>query len=80
MNLPFSELLNPDKTYLSKDQLIKKFKEAGIEDPLSDHIIISCQRGITACVVETALKELGNPNTRLYDGSYGEYSELKNKK
>ena len=49
-NLPFTALLNADKTFKSKEELIKIFESAGIEDPVTAQLVLSCQRGITACV------------------------------
>jgi FK506-binding protein 1 len=37
-------------------------------------VIISCQRGITACIVNAALEIAGYSKTSVYDGSYEEYS------
>lgn len=36
---------------------------------------MSCQRGITACIIDAAFKIAGNQHTSIYDGSYEEYSK-----
>ncbi len=36
---------------------------------------MTCQRGVTACIVDFAMKLIGNTNTSVYDGSYEEYSK-----
>lgn len=74
LNIPFTSVINEDKTFKTVDELKKVFIDAGIENPESQQIILSCQRGITACVLESALRIIGNPNVTLYDGSYEEYS------
>lgn len=71
-SLPFQELLDPDtKTYLPAEELQKVFEAKGV-DP-SQSIISSCGTGVTASVIETALRaaEYGEPGLRrVYDGSW----------
>lgn len=71
-NVPFQELLNPDtKTLKSKEELRKLFQEKGL-DP-DKPVITSCGTGVTAAIVEAALKtsDFGQPHDRrLYDGSW----------
>lgn len=78
-NLAFTHLLNADKTFKSPEELKTIFKGAGIPNPESDQLIVSCQRGITACIVDAALRIVGNKNTSIYDGSYEEFSFLQKK-
>ena len=74
LSLPFSEVLNADKTFKSNEELKKLFKEQGsLSDPTKDQVILSCQRGIAACVLDVALRQIGNQQTSVYDGSYEEY-------
>lgn len=73
-NIPFTSVLNGDKTYKSPEELRKVFSAAGIENPDSANLITTCQRGITACQFDIALRLLGKDNTPTYDGSYEEYS------
>jgi 3-mercaptopyruvate sulfurtransferase SseA len=42
INLPFADILNPDKTFISKDELKKKFKDLGIEDPSKSPVVLTC--------------------------------------
>jgi len=58
--MPFTEVLTPEKTFKSKDQLIEEFKKVGLQDPVKDRVILTCQRGITACILEAALDHIGN--------------------
>ena len=72
--LSFSDVLNPDKTFKKVEELKKLFQEqGGLADPVKDEVIVYCQRAIVACVLEVALKEIGNKNSSVYDGSYEEY-------
>ena len=75
LSLPFPSILEGEfKTLKSREDLIEIFKsQGGIVDPENEKVILSCQRGVTACVLELALASLGNPNTSVYDGSYGEW-------
>lgn len=73
VNLPFTAVLNDDKTFKSPEELQSLFKTMNISN--SQEVIVSCQRGITACIVDAALKIAGNTHTSVYDGSYEEYSK-----
>jgi len=74
-SVPFNTLMDKDYNFLPADQLLKIFQAAGVADPEKDEVYFSCQRGITACIVEFALRTLGNENTRLYDGSLEEWAK-----
>jgi thiosulfate/3-mercaptopyruvate sulfurtransferase len=71
-NIPFQELLDPDtKALLPKDELRKIFESKHI-DPTKP-IITSCGTGVTAAIIEAALKvaDFGkSDDRRLYDGSW----------
>lgn len=71
-SLPFTELLDPEtKTLLPKEELIKVFEAKNIDS--KKPIITSCGTGVTAAIIEAALKEadFGTENDRrLYDGSW----------
>jgi 3-mercaptopyruvate sulfurtransferase SseA len=41
-NIPFSDVLNSDKTFKKKDELIELFKKKGLADPTKDKIVVSC--------------------------------------
>jgi len=44
-------------------------------DPLAN-TINSCGSGVTACIIDFALRLLGNTSTRVYDGSWAEYGRV----
>lgn len=72
VNVPFQELLDPEmKTLLSAEELKKVFESKQI-DP-SRAIITTCGTGVTAAIIEAALKEASygsEHDRRLYDGSW----------
>ncbi|GGD98161.1 thiosulfate sulfurtransferase [Tsuneonella deserti] len=70
-NLFFRDLLNPDGTFRSDDELRAAFERAGID--LSRPIVTSCGSGVTASVLLFALHRLGVDDAALYDGSWSEW-------
>lgn len=71
-NLPFQELLDPEtKQLLPKEKLREVFESKGLSP--AKPIITSCGSGVTASLLEAALKkaDFGQPNDRrVYDGSW----------
>lgn len=71
-SLPFQGLLDPEtKTYLPAEELRKVFEAQGVDPTRS--IISTCGTGVTASIIDTALKvaEYGEPGLRrVYDGSW----------
>jgi thiosulfate/3-mercaptopyruvate sulfurtransferase len=70
-NLPFAELYNPDGTFKPLHEIRRLFTAAGA-DP-ERPFVASCGSGVTANSLIFAARLLGNRETRLYDGSWGEY-------
>jgi rhodanese-related sulfurtransferase len=75
INVPFTQVLNEDKTYKSAEELTQILKQAGFSDPVNQQYVLSCQRGVTACILDVAMRLIGNTHTSVYDGSYEEYSK-----
>ncbi|KAI4179239.1 MAG: hypothetical protein L6R41_007962 [Letrouitia leprolyta] len=77
INVPFSELLDPDtRTLLPGQKLRQLFESKGL-DP-EKPIVNSCGTGVTAAVVDAAMSEagFGEPeNRKLYDGSWTEWAQ-----
>lgn len=71
ISLPFTELLNDDKTLKSKDVLRARFKELHIDE--TSPIVTMCGSGITAAVLTLGLSVAGLPIGALYDGSWAEW-------
>lgn len=71
-SLPFQELLDPEsKSLLPPEQLRQVFEARGL-DPKKP-FITSCGTGVTAAIIEAALREAqfgSDEDRRLYDGSW----------
>ena len=71
LNLPFTDVLNPDGTYKTRDELRSAFTAAGID--LAQPITATCGSGVTASVLLFALHLIGVDTAALYDGSWSEW-------
>lgn len=71
LNLPFTEVLNPDGTYKSREAIRSAFEDAGLD--MTRPIVATCGSGVTASVLLFALHLIGEDNTALYDGSWSEW-------
>ncbi|WP_295315950.1 3-mercaptopyruvate sulfurtransferase [Roseobacter sp.] len=70
-SLPYTTLLNSDKTMKSTDEITAAFKDAGVD--LSKPVITTCGSGVTAAILALALERTGNRKWSLYDGSWAEW-------
>lgn len=70
-NLPFSALLNADKTMKSPTDVKALFEKAGVD--FKKPVIASCGSGVTACVLALGLYECGKKEVAVYDGSWAEW-------
>lgn len=70
-NVPYTDLLNTDKTMKSLDDIRAVFEQAGVD--VSKPMITTCGSGVTAAILALALERLGNTNWSLYDGSWAEW-------
>jgi thiosulfate/3-mercaptopyruvate sulfurtransferase len=70
-NVPYSDLLNADGTFKSKDELRAAFDAAGVD--LSKPLVTTCGSGVTAAVVSFAAALIGKEDGGLYDGSWSEW-------
>lgn len=75
INLPFTDLLTPQKAFLSKMSLKNILKEKNIDD--SKPIIVMCGTGVTACVIRCAMQLAGLDSSKIavYDGSWTEWAQ-----
>lgn len=75
VNIPFSEVLTPQKAFLSNMTLQSLFAEKNINH--NKPIIVMCGTGVTACVVRCAMQLAGfdSSNISIYDGSWTEWSQ-----
>ena len=70
-SVPYTSLLNPDKSLKSPDETRKVFEEAGVD--LEKPVITSCGSGVTAAILALALERMGHTQWSLYDGSWAEW-------
>jgi thiosulfate/3-mercaptopyruvate sulfurtransferase len=71
LNLPYTQLMRPDGTFLPPDQLRARFAAAGV-DPKKP-VVTSCGSGITASVLALGLDLIGHRDVAVYDGSWAEW-------
>ena len=70
--LPFSELINEDHTFISKEKILDKFKL--IKFKIDKNIVFTCGSGVTASVLALAYSLIDiKYMPTIYDGSWSEY-------
>ncbi|MEM6887502.1 MAG: 3-mercaptopyruvate sulfurtransferase [Pseudomonadota bacterium] len=70
-NVPYTALLNDDKTLKAPAACRAVFEAAGVD--LGRPIITSCGSGVTAAILALALERMGHHQWSLYDGSWAEW-------
>ncbi|KAH8434383.1 sulfurtransferase [Aspergillus melleus] len=74
VNIPLSTVLNEDGAIKTPSELKALFEQSGVSER---PVILSCNSGVTAAVVEVALTESGYAMPkRLYDGSWMEWGRV----
>ena len=68
-----NEILSSNNNEIKSPEEIRQLLEQRGVD-LTKPVNITCGWGITVCVLEAAMQPLG-VETRIYDGSYAEYSD-----
>ena len=72
--LPYSELINQDHTFISKEKIYEKFKSTRYE--VGKNIVFTCGSGVTASVLALAYSQINNKYMpTIYDGSWSEYGK-----
>jgi len=72
--LPFSELINNDHTFISKEKIYEKFTSTGYE--MGKNMVFTCGSGVTASVLALAYSLIDNKYMpTIYDGSWSEYGK-----
>ena len=54
-SMPFLSVLKEDKSFKSRRELIGEFQKFGVTNPESDAVIVGCQIGMGACILNLAL-------------------------
>ncbi|MXU64895.1 3-mercaptopyruvate sulfurtransferase [Oceanomicrobium pacificus] len=70
-NVHYASLMNADGTLKTPDALKAQFESAGVD--LDRPVITSCGSGVTACVLNLALEQIGHRDHAVYDGSWVEW-------
>lgn len=70
-SVPFTSLLNDDKTMKSPQETRAIFDAAGVD--LDKPVITTCGSGVTAAILALALERMGHDRWSLYDGSWAEW-------
>ena len=72
--LPFSELINEDHTFVSRDKIKEKFDS--LKFNFDKNIVFSCGSGVTASVLALAYSLINAKYMpTIYDGSWSEYGK-----
>ncbi len=74
VHLEWTRVLVPGQvpTFLPSPELERLFREAGVER--GQEVVTYCERGMRAADIYFALRLLGYPRVRMYDGSWAEWS------
>lgn len=72
-NVPSQDLLNPDGTFKSAEELRALFSNVGID--VTKPVVTSCGSGVTASMLALALAVVGQTNAAVYDGSWAEWGQ-----
>jgi len=71
INLPFQKLLEENRTFKKKDELIEIFKSKKVS--IEKEMVFTCGSGITACILGLANSIISGKKPVIYDGSWAEY-------
>ena len=71
INLPFQKIINKNRTFKKKDELIKIFKSKDIS--FEKEMAFTCGSGVTACILGLANSITSGKKPIIYDGSWAEY-------
>ena len=70
-NIPFTELINNDRTFKKKSELLSIFEKNKVD--LNKNAVFTCGSGITACVLGLTNSIISGKKPVVYDGSWAEY-------
>lgn len=73
INIPYIENLDQEGKFVSSKALADRYKKE-IGDRNTNHVVVHCGSGVTACHTLLALEEAGIKGAQLYVGSWSEWS------
>ena len=73
VNAVWTDNLNLDLTFKSAEELRRNYVSLGVRE--GRDVVASCGSGVSACVDLIGLEVAGIKGARLYEGSFGEWSE-----
>lgn len=73
INIPFLDVLTPERRMKPAAELEALFTKAGID--WRRPVVSTCGSGVTACVLALALARVGAGNVAVYDGSWAEWAQ-----
>ncbi len=71
INLPFQNLLEEDRTFKKKNELIEIFRTKKVS--VEKEMAFTCGSGVTACILGLANSIISGKKPVIYDGSWAEY-------
>ena len=71
-NIPYTELLYPDGTFLPVEAARARFAREGVDG--TRPVVTSCGSGVTAAILTLGMMRAGLPPGALYDGSWTEWA------
>jgi thiosulfate/3-mercaptopyruvate sulfurtransferase len=80
LNIPWSlfhrDPAKPELGFQPREKVRELLAPALAKKSENKQLITSCGSGVSACVINFALAELGVENVMLYDGSWAEYGNI----
>ena len=75
INTPWARFFDPERNFefVPAERAQTIFEEARAD--ISSDVITTCGSGVTACILGFMIEQLGNPDWRLYDGSWHEWGQ-----
>jgi len=71
VNLPFTDLVQPDGTMWPVPELRRRLRDAGID--LARPVVATCGSGTSACALVLSLHHIGHAEAAVYDGAWAEW-------
>ena len=75
-NLPFQLVINENRTFKKKEELMDIFDQNEIDT--SKQMAFTCGSGVTACILGLANSIISGKKPTIYDGSWSEYGLINN--